>query len=112
MSYGKFDMLFTGDLEEDGERLIIDDIKSFKTKGKNIDIIKVSHHGSSGSSSEEFIASINPKYALISAGKDNRYGHPHKETLDRYYSNGTKVYTTIDNGAISVESDGKKFRIS
>ena len=110
MSYGKFDMMFTGDLEEDGEKLVMEEMKNLYEYKPKIEVLKVPHHGSKNSSTEEFISYINPKYALISAGKDNRYGHPHEETLERYANIGTKVYTTIHNGAIRIETDGEEIK--
>ena len=69
----------------------------------NIDILKVGHHGSSGSSSEEFLKWAVPQYAFISCGKNNSYGHPHAETLERLETTGSKIFSTAECGAISIE---------
>lgn len=67
-----------------------------------INVLKTGHHGSRGASSEEFIKLVKPETALISCGIDNSYGHPHKETLQRFTDAGTKVYRTDECGEIMV----------
>mgnify|MGYP002618480333 CR=1 FL=1 len=76
---------------------------------KGTDFLKVGHHGSNTSSSEEFINSINPKYSLISVGKNNRYGHPNKEVLDTL--NDSKIYRTDQDGSIMFKIKNNKLRI-
>ncbi|WAM32940.1 ComEC/Rec2 family competence protein [Caldicellulosiruptor morganii] len=66
------------------------------------DILKVSHHGSYAATSNEFLEKVHPQLAIISVGKDNPYGHPHKSTLNRLYDHHIKVLTTMDNGNIAV----------
>lgn len=106
LNYGAFDMLFTGDLEGEGE-------KEVEQKGRlrRYDILKVPHHGSGKSSSQEFLSQTQPLAALISAGVDNQYGHPHKDTLERLRQAGSKVYCTKDCKAVTVLSDGKEISI-
>lgn len=87
--------LFTGDLEEEGEKELI---KAYPELP--VDVLKVGHHGSKGSSSAAFLSHIKPKLALISAGKKNRYQHPHGEALDRLREQGTRIYRTDQQGAI------------
>ena len=65
---------------------------------KDIDVLKVGHHGSKTSSSKEFIDEINPKYSIISVGKNNRYGHPNKEVLENLEN--SKIYRTDQDGSI------------
>ena len=93
-------MLFTGDLGEAGEKLLLE-------HGIDVDadVLKVGHHGSRYSSSEVFLDAVAPKIAVISAGKDNRYGHPHGETLDRLKTHGVGIFCTIECGAVSVTID-------
>ncbi|WP_125590662.1 DNA internalization-related competence protein ComEC/Rec2 [Companilactobacillus jidongensis] len=86
--------LFTGDLDINGEQKIISQ-QNFK-----VDYLKVGHHGSKTSSSDEFIKQINPKLALISAGVNNRYGHPNKETIERLNKNRVAHMNTADYGMI------------
>jgi competence protein ComEC len=70
----------------------------------------VAHHGSKYSTSEEFLRAISPKIALISAGKNNSYGHPHTETLEKLKENRTTTFVTSESGAVTVYTDGKKVR--
>lgn len=72
-----------------------------KYKLTNVDFLKVGHHGSDTSSGKEFIDEINPKYSIISVGKNNRYGHPNKEVLN--ILNNSKIYRTDLNGAIAIK---------
>lgn len=96
--YGKFfgtSFLFTGDLEENGEATLMRRFPQLK-----VDVLKAGHHGSKGSSSPEFLHQLQPKIALISAGKNNRYKHPHRETLDRFENIQTQIFRTDEQGAI------------
>ena len=74
-----------------------------------IDILKVSHHGSSTSSSKKFIDEINPKYSLISVGENNRYGHPKKSVLNTL--NNSKIYRTDKDGDIEIEFNNEGYNI-
>ncbi len=76
---------------------------------KNIDFLKIGHHGSNTSSTKIFIDSINPKYSLISVGKNNRYGHPKKEVLDTLKD--SKIYRTDLNGSIEIKINKKAYKI-
>ena len=75
----------------------------------DIDVLKVGHHGSRTSSTIEFINEINPKYSIISVGKNNRYGHPNKETLDNLKD--SKIYRTDINGEIQIKIIRNNFSI-
>ncbi|MGQ7426587.1 DNA internalization-related competence protein ComEC/Rec2 [Streptococcus suis] len=95
--YGRLletNFLFTGDLEQ-GE---LDLIESYPNLP--VDVLKAGHHGSKGSSYPEFLDHIGAKIALVSAGENNRYKHPHQETLDRFDSRNIQVYRTDQQGAI------------
>ncbi len=95
--YGRLletNFLFTGDLEQ-GE---LDLIKAYPNLP--VDVLKAGHHGSKGSSYPEFLDHIGAKIALVSAGENNRYKHPHQETLDRFDSRNIQVYRTDQQGAI------------
>lgn len=95
--YGRLletNFLFTGDLEQ-GE---LDLIESYPNLP--VDVLKTGHHGSKGSSYPEFLDHIGAKIALVSAGENNRYKHPHQETLDRFDSRNIQVYRTDQQGAI------------
>ena len=76
---------------------------------KNIDVLKVGHHGSRTSSSKLFIDAINPKYSIISVGKNNRYGHPNKEVLDTL--DESQIYRTDRDGSIMFKINKDKLRI-
>lgn len=87
--------LFTGDLEKGGEDSLIQTYPHL-----TVDILKAGHHGSKGSSSPEFLDHIQPTISLISAGKNNRYQHPHEETLERFKKRDIAIYRTDKEGAI------------
>ena len=74
-----------------------------------VDILKVGHHGSKTSSSKEFINEINPKYSIISVGKNNRYGHPNKEVLEIFKN--SKIYRTDKDGSIMFRINKNKLKI-
>ena len=80
-----------------------------KYKVTNIDFLKVGHHGSDTSSSKEFINSVNPKYSIISVGKNNRYGHP-KESVLKTIKN-SNIYRTDLNGTVMLKIKSNKFNI-
>ncbi|HEL2072445.1 TPA: DNA internalization-related competence protein ComEC/Rec2 [Streptococcus suis] len=90
----KTNFLFTGDLEQ-GELDLIETYSNLP-----VDVLKAGHHGSKGSSYPEFLDHIEAKIALVSAGENNRYKHPHQETLDRFDSRNIQVYRTDQQGAI------------
>lgn len=92
--------LFTGDAEK--EEL------SSVTADMSADVLKVGHHGSRTSATEEFLEAVNPRYALISCGADNDYGHPHKETVKLLKEFDIKYYRTDIQGTITITSDGKR----
>ena len=75
----------------------------------NVDVLKVGHHGSKTSSSKEFINVINPKYSIISIGKNNRYGHPNKEVLNNL--SDSKIYRTDQDGSIMFKIKNTKLKI-
>ena len=74
-----------------------------------IDVLKVGHHGSRTSSSKDFIDKVNPKYSVISVGKNNRYGHPNKEVLENLKD--SKIYRTDQDGSIMFKIKKDKFKI-
>ena len=103
LKYGNSSFLFTGDAEEEAERDILNNGISIKA-----DVYKAGHHGSKSSSSEEFVDVVSPKYAVISCGEDNDYGHPHAQTLNTFRSRGIEVFRTDEQGSIIASSDGSK----
>ena len=101
IQYGETVFLFAGDIETEAEA----DLKSLGDKLK-ADVIKVAHHGSNSSSSIDFLTMVNPKYAVISCGQGNRYGHPNQETLDELKQENIELYRTDLQGTITCQSDG------
>ncbi len=99
--------LFTGDAEVSTENIVLS-----QNNNLNCDILKVGHHGSSTSTSEDFLISANPSVAIISVGKNNTYGHPTPETLSLLNSYNIKTLRTDINGTIIAISDGKNINIS
>lgn len=103
-----FSLLLTGDVEGAGEEELLAELQERNIQ--DITILKVAHHGSKNSTSEELLAQIRPQVALISCGENNSYGHPHEETLERLEEVGSEVVVTTDYGAIMVEF-GKKIEV-
>lgn len=101
LGYGNNNFLFMGDAEDISEEEILS--KQLNVKA---DVLKVGHHGSSSSTTQRFLNKVSPKYAVITVGVDNSYGHPHKSTIDRLKSKEIKVYRTDESGTIIVNSDG------
>ena len=99
-----YKFMFMGDAGVDKEKDILE-----KYNLSNIDVLKVGHHGSKTSSSKEFINEINPKYSIISVGKNNRYGHPNKEVLNNL--GDSKVYRTDQDGSIMFKIKNNKLKI-
>ena len=99
-----YKFLFMGDAGIDKEKDILN-----KYNLLDIDVLKVGHHGSKTSSSKEFINEVNPKYSVISVGKNNRYGHPNKEVLNNLEN--SKIYRTDQDGSIMFKIKNKKLKI-
>ncbi len=104
--FGEFSLILPGDLEQEGLQHIAENGSLEATL-----LVKVPHHGSRDSLSEEFYDELNPYAAVISVGKNNLYGHPSQELLDYLQKQGIRVLRTDHNGAISIESDGKSMEI-
>lgn len=100
--HGENSFLLIGDAEEEAETDIMQNGLEISA-----DVLKVAHHGSSSSSSKDFINTVSPTYAVISCGEDNSYGHPSAETLNTLRSGGIKVYRTDEQGSIVATSDGQ-----
>jgi DNA internalization-related competence protein ComEC/Rec2 len=107
ITYKDTSFLFTGDAEKLSEQEMLK-----KRYDLRADVLKVAHHGSSSGTSEEFLSAVSPEYAVISVGRNNDYGHPHRETMRRLTAHGVKVYTTADNGNLLFSSDGQRIKIS
>jgi len=101
ITFGNNSFLLTGDAETISEKEMI-----AKGYDLNADLLKVGHHGSSSSTSIEFLSKVNPKYAIISVGNGNDYKHPHKTTMTKLQDRGIAVYRTDQNKTIIATSDG------
>lgn len=106
LTVNNFTTMLTGDIEGEGEQMLTQFLQKEKTPP--ITILKVAHHGSKYSTDKEFLEIISPRVALISAGEDNPYGHPHSELIDRLNQADCQIYQTNQTGAITVHyKDGK-----
>lgn len=108
LSFGDTSYLFTGDAEKLAEEEALAKYKN----SLDSDVIKFGHHGSSSSSSNAFIEAVSPKYGIISCAKDNKYGHPHRETLDIIKKYNIKTFRTDTDGEIILTSDGKSINFN
>ncbi len=106
LTYGKTRFLFTGDAEKESENEML-------SAGYDLtcEVLKIGHHGSATSSSAKFLNATAPQTAVISCGKDNDYGHPHAEILNRLKKNNITVYRTDRNGTILIESNGNTYKV-
>lgn len=113
ITYGQTKFLFTGDIEEDAQTRISDNYQNDKDEPYEVDLIKMPHHGSYTGTLYRFVRTFMPKYAIISCGKNNMYGHPHRETMDLLNNKelGAEVYRTDEQGDILVKSNGKEIYI-
>lgn len=107
VTYGANSILFTGDISDRVESWLIN-------SGTNLqsDLLFVPHHGSVQSSSADFLQAVACRYAIVSAGKNNVFRHPHPQVLDRYHFAGVDVFRTDQNGAIRINSDGKTITVA
>jgi competence protein ComEC len=101
ISFGDTKFLFMGDAEKLVEKQLIDNKTDISA-----DVIKIGHHGSNSSSSTSFLDKVSPKYAIISCGKNNDYGHPHKEVLEYLQAKKITLYRTDLNKDIVLKSNG------
>lgn len=97
----RISLLFTGDVEGMGEQELLRELQSRKLG--NITVLKVAHHGSKNSTSREFLRQVCPAWAVISCGRDNRYGHPHEELLERLRERKGNLVNTALDGAVEIQ---------
>jgi beta-lactamase superfamily II metal-dependent hydrolase len=107
ITYKNTSFLLTGDAEKLSEEEMLKAGYDLKA-----DVLKVGHHGSSSSTSIGFLKAVSPKYAVISYGRNNDYGHPHRETLQNLNKFGVKIYATAEDGHVVMESDGTKIKVT
>jgi competence protein ComEC len=104
--YGDRSILLTGDIEQAAEKALIASQRQLRA-----DLVKVPHHGSKTSSTETFVLATTPTFALISVGRNSRFGHPHKEVVERWKSSGATVMTTGECGTISIITNGRDLNL-
>lgn len=104
LNYFNTSYLFTGDATSKIEKKIL-------KKDITSDVIKIGHHGSNYSTNDNFLDKVNPKYAIIQVGKDNKYNHPAEDTLDKLTKRNIITYRTDNDGTIKLNSDGNKINI-
>ena len=110
LQYGSFTALFTGDLEGEGEKLVRERLSDI-LPSEGITLLKVAHHGSKNSTNAAFLQTVSPQVALISSGRNNRYGHPHEELLKRLEEYGCLIYRTQESGAVTVRVKNGRVRV-
>lgn len=106
VQFGNTSFLLTGDAEAESEQEML-----FSGANLKADVLKVGHHGSYSSTTPTFLKAVSPKYAVISVGAGNDYGHPHQETLAKLVNAGVKVYRTDRDGTVIFVSDGKTLTV-
>ena len=107
LTYGSNSFLMCGDAESQAESDMLERGMPLKA-----DVLKAGHHGSSASSCGLFLDTVKPALAVLSYGKGNSYGHPHKETLEAFEKRGIQVFRTDEQGTIVATSDGKSLTFS
>ena len=104
LTWGEAEFLLTGDIGTEAEQLLLD-----SNRDLTADLLKVAHHGSGGSSCNEFLSAVAPTYAVISVGEDNRFGHPDEAVLERLASMGDVTLLRTDTaGTIEFSTDGQQ----
>lgn len=106
LTYGDTSFLFTGDAEKSEEKAVLENGADLSAT-----VLDCGHHGSKTSTSQEFLEMVNPQAAVISCGKDNKYGHPHDETLEALAGIGSEVYRTDLNGTVIMQSNGSQVTV-
>ncbi|MBL8174337.1 MAG: ComEC family DNA internalization-related competence protein, partial [Bryobacterales bacterium] len=104
LTYGAHSFLLTGDIERAGEHAMLDGLTP-------VSVLKVAHHGSKTSTTGVFLDAVQPAFALISAGKDNMFRHPHTEVLQRLSARHIAAFRTDDWGLVTIRSDGRKLAL-
>ena len=106
VSYGRVSFLFTGDMVREQETALLAEQKSLRST-----VLKVAHHGSHTSSTQAFLQAVQPRWAVVSVGADNSFGHPHPEVLQRLQDIGAGLLRTDRMGAIVFRTDGQRMRV-
>ena len=105
MIFGNHSILFTGDIEAAAETYLAE------RGGLRADVLQVAHHGSRSSTTQAFLEAVNPQFAVISAGRNNMFNHPHPSVTNRLYGHGVEYFVTASRGAVLVRTDGRRLEI-
>ena len=111
LEYGHFRMLFTGDMPKESEEALLENCREAKAS-PIVDVLKLAHHGSKTSSCPSFLSETQAKFALFSYGKKNRYGHPHKSTVENCKKYRLFPLETAKLGEILIKTNGEQFEIT
>ena len=106
--YGSVSFMFTGDAEGPAEE---DILSAYSASSLRCDVLKCGHHGSSSSTSDAFLNAVSPKYAVISCGTGNTYGHPHKETMAKLNAKGLTILRTDTQGTVIIATNGETISV-
>jgi competence protein ComEC len=106
-TYGSVSALLTGDIEQKAEAALVR-----SGAGLRSDVMKVPHHGSKTSSTEEFLNRVQPLCAVVSVGERSRFGHPHASVVGRYLAHNAKLFQTGRDGTVTLETDGAMLEIT
>ena len=107
LDYGKTSFLLTGDAPQKIEEYVV----ALDHASVNVDVLKAGHHGSKTSTSDTLLGWASPIYAVISAGKDNRYGHPHAEVLEKLKNSEIEIVRTDEHGTVRMKSNGSRIML-
>jgi competence protein ComEC len=107
LTFGETSFLFTGDAETEVEKKLISSNFDFK-----VDVLKVAHHGSKNATSQEFLDKVQPKFAVISVGAKNKFGHPSQGTINRLKKMNAQVFRTDKDGDVRISSNGEKIEVN
>lgn len=107
VDYDRFRMLLTGDMSGDGEKKLTESMPA-----PDVQVLKVAHHGSRYSTTEQWLNAVTPEWTVISCGRENRYGHPHAETMERLRDHGVSIFETDRDGAVILRTDGSALQWS
>lgn len=112
IKYHLFSMAFMGDVEGEAEQAALEAMEELGgTAANGVTVLKVAHHGSRYATGTDMLEQLRPTAAVISCGRNNRYGHPHEETIERLLRYGVRVLQTPESGAVTIRIDGKQMRI-
>ena len=106
--YGERRLLLTGDVEDD----VDPELLRLGIGGQRVDVLKVAHHGSGTATTDPFVGALQPRVAIVSAGADNRYGHPNPGTIARLEAAGARVLRTDRDGSVTVATDGRQLSVT